>query len=241
MAVFEYRPFYKVTKPLSADEMAKLSGKPLSTIKKRISHQKLKALKKTKKYSPEDCMAILNCKTDIKNWYIEGYYSQTQIADMLKISKASVYNITKRLDLPCIKQYTKEGCVWFSEESVAKIKSNLDYSEMDDVNVENFVTTGMIAESCGVQRQYVNSYARIYKIPKVKKHSKNFYTKENADKLIALIEKAKGKNARQNIFTDEKLEELKRKHPLVKDVRCFDPDYWVDPLPLCFQGIDDDF
>ena len=36
------------------------------------------------------------------------------------------------------------------------------------------------------------------------------------------------------------LEGQKKKHPLVKDVRCFDKNYFPDSTPLCFQEMEED-
>lgn len=58
-------------------------------------------------------------------------------------------------------------------------------------------------------------------------------TLENKKRLIAIADEANRRQQQQTI------EELKKKHPLVRDVRCFDLNWWPDVVPDCYKVSND--
>ena len=109
--------------------------------------------------------------------------------------------------------------------------------------MEYFSTT-QIAERCGVARQTVVNYTHLYKIKVVKRADSTnptayFYDKHEAEKLCQILanstaiadvhnrsEKQTQKEKELEEKRQKRIEALKPLHPLVKDSRCFDENFW---------------
>ena len=109
--------------------------------------------------------------------------------------------------------------------------------------MEYFSTT-QIAERCGVARQTVVNYThshniKVTKLPDNHNPAAYFYDEEEAEKLCKLIQSSETvieihtrpdrqlqKERELEEKRREKVEALKKLHPLVKDVRCFDEYFW---------------
>jgi predicted site-specific integrase-resolvase len=109
--------------------------------------------------------------------------------------------------------------------------------------MEYFSTT-QIAERCGVARQTVVNYTHSHNIKVVKfadSHYPNtfFYDEYEAEKLCKIIAESETvaevhtrcdrqlqKEKELELKRLERIEALKKVHPLVKDTRCFDEYFW---------------
>lgn len=225
MAVFEFRPKYHVEEPMSAEEMALYSDKPYTVIRNRLEAVHALCTIGTRKYAPSVCNVVLNQPTDRENWVIEGYYTLKQAADMLGYGSTAVKNMLERYALPFKKQFISGvGSCWIKEKTVKKLESIL--SEADDIGV----LTVDIAEICGVTRDYVNVYVRRLGIKKLFFHGKYYIPKESVSALVKEINQATAR-VRYKSEKDRQLEQLQKLHPLVKDVRCFDENWYPAAMP----------
>ena len=69
-----------------------------------------------------------------------------------------------------------------------------------------------------------------------------FYTDEDGEKIIDHFTQ-KNKDKADDVYLkslskEEYIKEMKKRHPLVTDVRCFNANYWPDPMPDCLRDVE---
>ena len=226
MSVFEFRPCYTVSKPLSIAEMAAISGKPETVIKSRIEQNRMHHLKGCLLYGVEDCAKVLNSKNDIENWRIEGYLTLVQTAARLGVVATTVHNLMKKLDIPYIQQtIVRTGSIWIDEADCEKMAEYLSEDEKG-----SYMTPRDIADVCFVDPEYVNVYAAKLGTRKKYIRFKLHYLKADCPALIAEVNRARAKGVCKKKAPAKPAYNM-AEHPLVKDPRCFDDDWFPAHLP----------
>ena len=226
MPRIEYKPHYNVKTPMSLCEMAMYSNKSESVLRHRLDAIRGRCIPGTKKYAPETCNKVLNSSADRENWEIDGYLSLAQATKRLGVTTATTYKLLEEFGLPFVQQHIYGiGSVWISEDTLEFIEDKL--SKAQAVAVNEYMSSIQVAKICNVEREYVNVYARRLKITKVNIRGKYYYPKAETKRLIEVIKKA---HSEKCVKVDE-FAHLKKRHPLVKDVRCFNIDWFPDPMP----------
>lgn len=229
MAIFEYKPHYHVTEPMTSTELAQFSGKRLSIIRHRIEAVNGKCMPGTKRFDVDVCNAALNARCDRENWIIDGYYPLSQVSKMLGVTPSTVHNLLKEFGLSYKHQTIHGiGSVWIAQETFDYIVDKLGTAK--NTAESDYMSSRQIAEICDVDREYVNVYAKRLGISKVNIRGKYYFLKSETPQLIEEILKAHGGRVKKN-GNDDYYTEMKKKHPLVKDMRCFDMFWFPSPMP----------
>lgn len=226
MSCFEFRPKFVVTEPMTVAEMSELCGKSAHTLHFRLEKCKGKKLIDGKKWTTETCMCVLNDKSDISNWHIEGYLYLEEVSDRLGVQASTVHAWLKKYHFGFIRQKIADfGTVWIKESDVAEIERTVA-SQVNLIRTK-YMTSKQVAELCDVDREYVNVYAARLGIPKEKILGKWCFKKETVPPLVAEINRAHAERAKDNGVSLA----LRRRHPLVKDMRCFDENWFPRAMP----------
>lgn len=226
MAIFEYKPHYHVTEPMTSTELAQFSGKRLSIIRHRIEAVKGKCMPGTKRFDVDVCNAALNARCDRENWIIDGYFPLSQVSKMLGVTPPTVHNMLKEFGLSYKHQTIHGiGSVWIAQETFDYLVDKLGTAK--NTAESDYVTAQQVGEECGVDRQYVNVYAKRLGIAKVNIRGNYYIRKSDAQRLIDVIRLAHGKKGNAKGVNSA----LRRQHPLVKDIRCFDDNWFPSPMP----------
>ena len=226
MPKFEYKPHYNIKSPMSLSELAIHSNKSESVLHHRLVAIRGRCIPGTRRYAPETCNKVLNSSADRENWDIEGYLPLAQVTKRLGVTTTTTYKLLEEFGLTFVQQSIYGiGSVWISEDDVELIEDKL--SKVQAEAVSKYMTSTQVAKLCGVDRDYVNVYARRMKITKVNIRGTYYYPKAEAKPLIEAIQKAHSEKVR----TKDEFVRLKKKHPLIKDVRCFDNNWFPDPMP----------
>lgn len=227
---FEFIPQFSIVKPMAHKELMKASGLTRESFNKRLQKQKIE---RKEIYSPDECNTILNELTDARNWNIVGYQTITKVCKDLHCLRIHMQELIKTHNIPVINQQIYlQGYVWISNNSIRLIKNILDRT-----NEEKKYTTLAIATKLGLPIEKLREILRKYPVPHGKaKDGQNIYTEENAKLVEENVQIYFGLKKKREAET---LESLMKKHPLVKDERCFELSYFPDPTPDCFRDCDD--
>ena len=228
MPRIEYKPHYNVCKPMSLNEMAMHGNKSESVIRHRLEAIHGRCMPGTRKYSAEVCNKVLNAPVDRENWEIEGYLPLAQATKRLGVTTATTYKLLEEFGLPFVQQHIYGiGSVWISEDTLRYIEGKLSEAQAEATN--DYMSSLQVAKICDVDREYVNVYARRLKITKVNIRGKYYYPKAETKRLIEVINQAHSEKKKET--KHEYYKAMKKKHPLVRDVRCFDFEWFPDPIP----------
>lgn len=116
-------------------------------------------------------------------------------------------------------------------------------------NIVGYVNVSEIATSCNVVQSTVQAYIIRNNIPTLRKdlgHDGTIWVEDQYAEVIRnsvyprfirhkMFQEKKKKKQKKSLSIDE----LKKRHPLVKDVRCFSFSWWPDDMPVQFKNMED--
>lgn len=174
-------------------------------------------------------------------------YSIPDIAEHLGITEYTARKLIKRFDLEntsfFIQIRNNINVLYYPEETFQKLKVKID---SDREIEENYYTTKQVAELTGVSVSCVSNIALRYKIEKkvviAEKARVAYFSKESLEQFRNILDEMQDKRAKWEQKKAEaqaaELEEAETLHPLVKDKRCLNLNWWPDVVPNCFKEID---
>ena len=233
--VFEFVPKFKATKEMTFSELMKQAGITEASMNRRL---KKFHLVRGRKFTKAECNLILNEKSDITNWNIKGYYPIIEIAKKLGLSQTTITSRLKKYNIPTIYQEIRlKGYIWVSDSNYKKLKDYLDQEK------NKYTSCSDIADKYSVNLRRVQKLAVKLNLPYVIKNQstkQHLFTSINAKKLetelvksLKIVATAKKKSA-EELYYDK----MFKLHPLVKDKKFFNVNYFPDPTPWCFQDMD---
>jgi len=236
--IFEFMPSVYVNTPMAISELSKTYNISASALIKRCQKNHVYSNKGI--LSIDDCNLILNEKSDMRNWKIVNYFNLSDAASYIRKSRSCTKNKLDKFEIPYIKQELwldskPLGYIWVSKTNLEKLKLCVEQDE-ENLNSDKYVTCNSIAKKYNVNIHLVQRIAIKSKLPYISDKNVHLYTKEDGARIEVLVQ----------AFLDDKtivmknIEELKVEHPLVKDNKLFNENYFPESLPLQFQDIEDD-
>lgn len=238
--VFKFTPRFSVTESLSVRELMKISGLSHGAMTKRFEKNNMKIGHLSDTYSADICNKLLNDATDIENWEIKGYLPLVDSAKQLHCAPSSLKKRIRKYNIPYIHQHIRlKGYIWIKETDINKLdKMWQDANRIGNVDYSGYTSYKQLAEKYHMPIREVQRIGKLYSFPhKINKTGSHLYSpvycKKLEEKLIEHCDmRAKTDN---NIIND-----MFRKHPLVKDKKCFDLLYFPNPIPRCFEDLGED-
>ena len=239
MPRFKYCPKYHFEEAMSIIDIADVTGLQPATVNQMFSASKIKPVHKPydcsglnryyKVYSADDINKILASPKIRRNWQIEGYTKIADAAKKIGISIPTALAYVKEMDLPCIHQnITDCGKTWLPDETIEALMKRVWGGRIPvSTDLSDYFTTEQIINECGVSSHKILAFVKKAGINFFNKNRKAYFFPEDAQKII---------NALGCNLPPEKSEQRK-KHPLITDPRCFNFNYWPDPIPQCLKDV----
>ena len=175
-----------------------------------------------------------------------NYYSIPEMASMLDVCRETIKKYIKRNH--CFgkpgKDITGNTITFYSDDEYELIQKSIEETRGIDPDLLNVM---QVAKMAGITRSYAHLVAIKYNIPKISKPTstgrKLFFTKANAEKIVDIVQLNKDKRYKAAKKTPEKItqfitQEKAEDHPLVKDQRFLNMNFWPDVTPVCFEDLD---
>ena len=241
MPRFEFCPKYKITRNMCIDEIAEMTGMQAHSILSAFCNKHIRPVQKLPRtndwtqnwkkhiYAAKDVQELLASPKIRRNWQIEGYTKIADAAKKIGISIPTALAYVKEMDLPCVHQnITDCGKTWLPDETINILMKRVWGGRIpESTDLSDYFTTEQIIKECGASSHKILAYVKKAGIKFFNKNRKAYFFPEDAQKII---------NALGCNLPPEKSEQRK-KHPLITDPRCFNFNYWPDPIPLCFKDV----
>lgn len=245
MACFEYVPKYTIDdfqgKEYSRAELMNAFPKKMSIfcfqkILRDLEIEPINLNARPFLYTPQSALKLFNAEMFRWNWNIKGYVPINEAAKFLELSACNIALFLRQNNVEIITQKIGIYSRWVKKSDLERIKENPLYKAEPLDN--SFATGEMIrlkylAARLGRKPAYIRYYCDKYGISPVKivGNTVFFYASDipEIEKILKSVE------AKKKFELDKNIEELSKKHPLVKDKRFFEESFFIDPMPLCFQ------
>lgn len=103
------------------------------------------------------------------------------------------------------------------------------------------IRTAKIAELLDLDTAQVFTLAKRAKVPHItvkradNQGKESLWKEEDIPRLVEAYRQKKEREMYKEQEREKELQEMKKKHPLVKDERCFILNWFPDPVPRCFK------
>lgn len=237
--IFEFIPKYNITKSMTPKDIRQKYNISHVTFKNRCEKNNIDWQKE--KLTKEECNLIVNERTDKENWKIKNYITLAEISRRLGYVPSGIRIKIERYSIPTIQQEIWSngkpmGYVWLSMSNFKRLEDIIQ-EEIFNSN-PSWVICSDIAKKQNVCLRTVQKIAKNNNIPFFDYKGKHLFTKENGKKLEKLVEKFYQRKAEKSYKGLSPEEILRRKHPLVKNPKFFEEEFFPEATPLCFQELE---
>lgn len=235
MARFEYRPAWRFDRNMTIAEVSEMTGVLPKTIKERIGNEGIKITEHVgnrKYYKAKDIDKVMNSPAFRENWIINGYTHIKAIAQLLECSNTHVLFLLNQHNMQVKRQRIYGfGGVWVLNDDVYKLQAleNKSRTKPDD----SYISLKELAQIIGVSVERVRQVVSANNInAQTVYRQMRYFDEETADRIERLFtKKAPGQH---KIISEAE----RKKHPLVKDLRCFEFSFFPAAMPLCFEDLE---
>lgn len=121
MEIFEFCPRFKIERPMTTEELMRMSGLSLQGIRTRIKKLEICTINH-KFYSVSDCNKLLNSDIYIENWLIEDFFPLKKVAEMCCVEPSTISKYLKKYKIPYrFQKILPWGAVWISKSNYEKL------------------------------------------------------------------------------------------------------------------------
>lgn len=239
--VFEFIPKYNITKSMTPKDIKQKYDISHDIFKSRCEKNGIDLTKD--KLTKEECNLIVNERTNIENWRIKNYLPLAEVSRKLGYVPSSVRNKIERYSIPTVQQEIWSngkpmGYVWLSMSNFKRLEGFIQ-DEILNSNPTTWVICSDISKKQKVCLRTVQKIAKNNNIPFFAYKGKHLFSRENGKRLEKLVKEFSRKK-RERTFKGLSPEEILRKeHPLVKNLKFFEEDFFPESVPYCFQEVED--
>ena len=171
-------------------------------------------------------------------------YSIPEMASMLDVCRETINKYIKRNNCKGIpgKDRTGKTILFYSDNEFEAVKKSVENTRE---NVQGLYTIQQIAQMAGVTDSCISNTASEFEIEHIVKPTissrKCFFTKENAEKIVLIIQNRRDRRyklTKQTSKTLQLTEATPEEHPLITNKEFLKLNVWPDVVPKCFADLD---